>query len=315
MPDLKVVTNDSPSPLAQLITDYLTHCRARGLSPKTVRDHYGFALEKVFLPWCEREGIRDPADVTSRILDRYSTDLLENGGKRGPLSRESIRTFTSSVNYFLKWARREGEITHEAAAQVPKVPQKVLEILDRDELQRLEDSARNERDKLIVRLFADTGIRVGELLALRLSDLVERDRNHYLRIQGKGGKERLVPIPRIHRRLERYILRGRPGDGTSTRLFLASRRDRRTGDYEPLTKSGIEQLIRNVAELAEIGRRVHPHLLRHSYATWALNKGMNPILLAQLLGHSSLTMIQRTYSHQTPADAHELLARLLAEER
>jgi integrase len=53
-------------------------------------------------------------------------------------------------------------------------------------------------------------------------------------------------------------------------------------------------------------------MLRHSYATWALNDGMNPIMLAQVLGHSSLVMIQRNYAHSTPADAHEMLAKLLA---
>jgi integrase/recombinase XerD len=73
-------------------------------------------------------------------------------------------------------------------------------------------------------------------------------------------------------------------------------------------------VVRNVAELAGIRKRTYPHMLRHSYATWALNRGMNPIMLAQVLGHSSLVMIQRAYAHSTPADAHELLAKLLADE-
>lgn len=59
---------------------------------------------------------------------------------------------------------------------------------------------------------------------------------------------------------------------------------------------------------------MYPHLLRHSYATWALSQGMNPIMLANLLGHSSLAMIQRNYAHHTAADMHELLAKLLAGE-
>jgi len=71
-------------------------------------------------------------------------------------------------------------------------------------------------------------------------------------------------------------------------------------------------MVRNVAELAGIRKRTYPHLLRHSYATWALNRGMNPIMLAQVLGHSSLVMIQCTYAHSTPSDAHELMAKLLA---
>ena len=152
------------------------------------------------------------------------------------------------------------------------------------------------------------------MLTLRLNDVAEVERNHYLRVKGEGNKERLVPVPRLYRRIERYAQRARPTDTISDRLFLASRRSARTGEYEPLTKSGLEQMVRNLAEVAGIKKRVYPHLLRHSYATWALNCGMNSIMLAQLLGHSSLVMIQRTYAHHTAADTYELLAKVLGVE-
>jgi integrase/recombinase XerD len=209
----------------------------------------------------------------------------------------------------------------QAKAQVPSRPKRVIEVLSRDEIRQMEDSAKTERDKLLIRLFADTGLRVGEVLMLRCSDLVERDRNHYLRVVGrsygggaKGDRARLVPIPRLWKRLKRYADRGRPPGTDSDRVFLSLRRSQRSGDYEPLTKSGIEQMVRNVAELVGLKRRVYPHMLRHSYATWTLNRGMNPIMLAEVLGHSSLAMIQRNYAHQTPADAHELMARLLVDD-
>ncbi len=297
-----------------LVGDYLAHCRAKGLSPKTVRGSYGFVLKGVFLPWCAREGLTQPAELTPRALDRFTSELLEKGGRRGPLSRFSIASYVETVNWWLRWLAAEGETKTIAKAAVPRRPERVLDVLSREEVQLLEDAAGNERDKLMVRLLADTGTRVGELLALRITDLVERDRNHYIRVRGKGDKERLVPVPRLWRRLQRYVERSRPRDTTSDRIFLSQRRDRRTGDYEPLTNSGVEQLLRNLGEQARTGRRVYPHLLRHSYATWALNRGMNPIMLAQVLGHSSLVMIQRNYAHATPSDAHELMARLLAEE-
>src|SRR5205807_4939501 len=120
-----------------------------------------------------------------------------------------------------------------------------------------------ERDKLMVRLLGDAGLRVGELLGLRCDDLIERERNHYVRVRGKGDRERLVPIPKLWRRLRRYIDRGRPTELISDRIFVSLRRDRRTGEYEPLTKSGVEQMVRTVAVMAGIRRRVHPHLLRH----------------------------------------------------
>lgn len=314
MPDLKVVEPAPPSALEGLVEDYLAHCRAKGLSPKTIRDNYGFVLKTVFLPWCAREGLDKPSELTGRALDRFTSELLEKGGKRGPLSRFTIAGYVESVNWWLRWLAAEGELKVVAQGSVPRRPVRVLDVLSREEVQTLEDAAKTERDRLMIRLLADSGIRVGELLGLRTNDLVERDRNHYIRVRGKGDKERLVPIPRAWRRLQRYIERGRPKDTASDRIFLSQRRDRRTSDYEPLTKSGVEQLVRNLGEVAVIGKRVFPHMLRHSYATWALNRGMNPIMLAQVLGHSSLVMIQRNYSHQTPADAHELMARLLADE-
>src|SRR5215472_12845609 len=288
MPELRVVEPAKPTTLEGLVEDYLASCRARGLSPKTIRDNYGYALKSMFLPWAAGEGITEPDQITNRVLDRFTAHLLEHGGKRGPLSRHSVASFAESVNWWLRWLRAEGELKSEAAAQVPSRPKRVLDVLSREELQALEDAAKTERDKLMIRLMADTGMRVSELLGLRITDL--------------------------WRRLQRYVERGRPKDANSDRIFLSARRDRRTGDYEPLTKSGVEQMVRNVAELAGITKRTYPHMLRHSYATWALNRGMNPIMLAQVLGHSSLVMIQRTYAHSTPADAHELMAKLLAAE-
>jgi integrase/recombinase XerD len=121
----------------------------------------------------------------------------------------------------------------------------------------------------------------------------------------------LVPIsPTLARRLRRYAERGRP-DATSDRLFLTLRRGRASGQLDALTESAVEQMIRNLAETASIKKRVYPHLLRHSFATEYLRRGGNPILLQQILGHSSLAMITQTYQQLTLVDAHDELMRLL----
>ena len=183
-----------------------------------------------------------------------------------------------------------------------------------------------ERDKLIVRVLADTGLRLGELLALRPDDVRVEGGKHMLKIPGreragggrgawvggKGDKERLVPIsPSLARRLRRFADRSRP-EATSDRLFLTLRRGRASGQLDGLTESAVEQMIRNLAETAGIKKRVYPHLLRHSFATEYLRRGGNPILLQQILGHGSLTMITQTYQHLTVVDAHDELMRLLA---
>ncbi len=297
--------------LDQLIDEFLASARARGLSPKTLRE-YRFPLREVLVPYCERHGLTEPEQLTRAALDRLSTQLMDEGGKSGrPLSRHTIASYVRSINVFLSWAQSEGEAVA-ARAKAPKTTKRLIDVLSREEIAAMEDAAPTERDKLIVRVLADTGIRVGELVGLTVHDLIERDRTHYLRVGGKTG-ERMVPIPRLYRRLLRYAQRGRPREVPSDRLFISLRR-RPGGDYAPLTPSGVEQVIQELGASAGIAKRVYPHLLRHSYATWALTRGMNPIMLAHILGHTSLAMIQNVYSHLTPTDAYEAMVRTLAED-
>jgi integrase/recombinase XerD len=306
----------STTSLNALVEDYLADCRARGLSPKTLRDAYGYPLQKVLLPWCEGHGITVPGQLDARALNRFTSDLLEHGGRRGQLSRHTVNTYVRNVNLFLAWCRREGEIG-DVRAQAPKLPRRVIDVLTRDEIDRLEDVATAERDKVIVRLLGDTGIRASELLGLRSPDLVERGRDRFVRILGpsrgggaKGDRDRLVPVhPQLYRRLQR-LDRGRPDDAPGDWLFLARRRQP-GGVHERLTVSGLDQLIRGLGERAGIGKRVYPHLLRHSFATEMLNRGMDAITLSRILGHSSLAMIQRTYAHQNVADLSAALLRAL----
>jgi integrase/recombinase XerD len=309
MGNLAVVEPRAAPAVERLVEDYLTACRARGLSPKTVNHAYGYPLRHVFLPWCAREGIADPAMLNGRALDRLSAELLDAGGKKGQLSRWSVKTYLRSINGFLTWAKGEGEKV-DAKAQIPKTPRTLVDVLSREELQALEDAAPTERDKLIIRILADTGLRVGELCGLRVSDLIEMDRRPYLKVWGKGSRERLVPIPRLHRRLQKYVQRSRPQDSHSDRVFLSLRR-RPGGGYEPLTPSGIGQLLDTAAERAGITKRVYPHLLRHSFATWQLQRGTSTIALKDILGHSSLAMIANVYSHLSPQDAYEAIAKSL----
>lgn len=314
---MQKATTGQSTAIERTVEDYLAACRAKGLSPKTIKFSYGYPLRGVFLPWCADHGIDRISEVTTRWLEQFSTQLLEEGGKRGELSRNTVWTYVKAVRNLVAWAKAEGEKV-EAEARLPSLPRRLIEVLSREEVQRIEDVADSERDKLIVRVLADTGVRVGELIKLREGDLVERDRMHYLRVLGqsqgggaKGDRYRLVPIsPALARRIRRYADRSRPTDATSDRLFISRRRSR-SGGYDALTDSGVQQFIRDRAERAGIRKRVHPHLFRHSAATWMLQRGMNPLLVADVLGHSSLTMIQRVYAQLTSADAHKALMQVL----
>ncbi len=318
LPDLTVVKPSRPSALARLVDEYLADCAARGLSAKTVRMSYGYPLQQVFLPWAAEQGVGEPGQLTTALLNRLSTDLQGAGGKRGALSRASVWTYMKAIKRFIDWANdpKGGAVTIQATANLPKLPSRPeLEILTREEIQRIEDAADNQRDGLIVRLLADTGIRVGELVGLRTSDLVENGREHYIRVRGKTGPRQVPIMPALSRRLARYIERVRPGDAAGDRIFLSRRRSPRSGEYEALTESGVQQLVRELAEQAGIKKRVHPHLFRHSAATYMLQRGMDSLVVAQVLGHSSLAMIQRVYQHLSDSDRHAAMMAILRDER
>ena len=294
----------SSSALAETIEDYLADCRAAGLSIKTVEDNYGYALKVVFLPWATAAGATKVTDIDSSLLMRWQSSLLNDPGKRGkPVSRYTTQGWVKSLKTFLRWAKNHGELERVAEGRGVRPPRIVLDVLSREEIERLEAIAQTERDRLIVRILADTGIRASELLGLRVGDLTERDRQAFLLVRGKGNKQRLVPVPRLGPRIERFV-RGRDGE----RLFVALRR--RQGEKKPLTLSGLQKLIRSLGREAGIKKKVHPHGFRHAFATYALSRGMNPIQLADILGHTSLVMIQRNYSHLSSRDAHDAAARI-----
>lgn len=271
----------------------------------------------MFLPFCARQGVTEPHQVTSRLLDQLGAELREKGGARGQLSPHSIHAYLRPVNSFLGWAQKEGEMEASVRVPTPKLPKKQLVVLEREEIQAMEDVARTERDKLIIRVLADTGMRLDELLTMDTDSVLEQPGTrgrYYIRVKGKGSTERDVPImPAVFRRLQRYITKGRPTAADTDRIWIALRRSRK-GGYEPLASSGVQQMIRLTSKEAGIEKRTHPHLLRHSYATMALRKGMNPVQLADILGHNTLTMIQAVYAHLTPVDAYEAQAKIFEDE-
>ncbi len=312
MANLHLVEPAEPTPLSRSVEEYLTACRARGLAPGTIVQ-LSYSLRQVFLPWAAREKLTSPSELAPRALERLSAELLTEGGRRGPLSRQTVSTYLRAVNLCLKWARAEGEpVPERAVAPLPRLPKTLPEVLSREQIAALEAACVTERDRLLIRLLADTGLRNSELIGLRTGDLIQRTRGSFLRVRGKADRERQVPVmPRLASRVERYATKTRPADPGTDRLFVSLRHSARTGAYEPLTPSGLQQVVRAAALRAGIRQRVHPHLFRHSFVTWALAKGVNPVQLAEVVGHTSLAMIQQVYSHLSPSDAYDAMSAVL----
>jgi site-specific recombinase XerD len=313
-PKLKIVEH-RPSGLQRLVADYLAHQRSRGLSAHTA-DLTANVIEHAFLPWCAKEGLTMPEQLTQPVLDRWATYLLEDHRTpRGkPLARESVRTYLRTLGSFVRWAQEsDAAIGAKVKTHQPMAEHKLMETLTRDEIQKMEDVASLERDKLMIRLLADTGIRLGELLGLRHGDLAEQGRERYIKVRGKGKRERLVPLqPSLYGRLRKYAERGRQAN--TERIFVTTRRSPKSGDFEPLAGRSVQNTIKWIAKDAGIERAVHPHLFRHSYATWALRRGMNPLQLQQILGHANLSMISTVYSHLTATDAYTAMMALMRAE-
>lgn len=209
--------------------------------------------------------------------------------------------------------RRDGAMVSQAKPQMPKLPHRQLTVLTREQIRAMEDATPAERDRLIIRLLADTGLRLSELLGLTTSDLIEQGRDRFIKVHGKGARDRMVPLqPALFVRLRRYIDRQRPEEARSDRVFLALRHSRVTGEYEPLGPRAVQELTLVAARSVGItDRPVNPHAFRHAFATNCLRRGMNPIQLQNILGHSTLEMIVGVYSHLAPNDAADALMRVL----
>jgi integrase/recombinase XerC len=296
------------SPLESLAQDYIEDRRAAGLSVRSVEGDIRVRLERIFLPWCRDNGVTDPEELDQRTINRFSTHLLDEGGAKGqPLSPHSVAAYMKTTNAFLNWLREHADRKPAGRGHKPKLPKREVELLTDAEVKAMIRKA-SGRDALIVQLLAESGIRVGELVGLRVNDLVEHDvvllngtREHQkgIRVIGKGNVERFVPIPPdLHQRL-RGLARTRPLDARGSNLFVAERRSSRSGYHEPLTVSGVQQLVRWLGRNA-IGRPVHPHLFRHTYISKLVRKGVDTTVIRRYVGHSSSVLIDQVYGHMRP---------------
>jgi integrase len=282
---LSVVPTEPPSKLQEAGHAWLAHLRAEGRSVKTLYDRERNLFAIVF-PHLAQLGVSAPAQITSRILDQLAVALSEGG--RTPAT---VGTYMRDVKSFLRWLTAEGDL--EKTPAIPRVSQPLRhpEVLTEPEYKHLVAVAERQhpRDVLIVRVMGEAGLRASEVTALREQDLLELPGGRYqLRVIGKGNKERLVSLPPDLGRELRRFLRRRPGSG---RIFLS--RVRAHGAYQPLDRNALTHMIERLGQTAEIAKPVHPHVLRHTFATRAAARGVDPLMLADQLGHTTLTMVRR----------------------
>jgi integrase/recombinase XerD len=307
-----VIEGKRSSALVELVEEYLS---SDPTWSRRTRDQYAYNLTKVFLPWAQNADITRPDQLDERALSALHRHLAER------LKPSSLHSYLRSVNQMLNWARKRGEVG-EAKAKLPQLKRQVIEVLTSKEVDRLEGACGLERDKLLVRLMADCGLRLNEALHLRPGDLIRQGRSYLLHIRAadrggaaKGGNERLVPCtpPSLFERLKKYADHGRRSEATTQRIFTTDRRHS-DGTYSALEPRTVQNMVRSAAERAGIEKRVHPHLLRHSYATNMLDRGINPVVLQGNLGHADLDMIAKVYSHLTAGQRFEASMKAMLQE-
>lgn len=295
--------------LATQVEDYLIHCRLRGVRPSTIKHSYGYSLRAVLLPWCQKEGITSVAAIDQRTLERFAAYIRDRPMRDGtPLSENTVKTYHKAANQLLKWYGDE----HAAIAPkvtLRKVPGRTVDTLERDDIALLERTAATERDRVIIQLLADTGMRPGELISITKRDLRRIGPRHYVRIGGKAD-ERDVPITLdMYDRLRR-LARG----GDDDPVFVGLRRDRRTGEREALTVPGVRQMVGAVAIDAGLRRVVNPSVFRHSACRWLLITGQSTVVVEKIMGHGSEAMIREHYNSLGSDDAHDRLMEVLRAE-
>ena len=277
------------------IEAFLAVSRAR-LAPRTVENYRRDLLQAA--------GALDQplATADTEALERYLAGLRSDGLAPSTIARRLAALRSFFRHQTLIGARPDNPV---AAITPPRRIQHVPRTLSASEAERLVEAARGTtpralRDAALVELLYGAGLRVSEAVGLEKNaiDLDER----FVRCFGKGSKERIVPIGRqAAEALRRYLARGRPFLDRRHRpeLFLNARGG-------PLTRAGAFLILRRLAAEAGLDpKRVHPHLLRHSFATHLLEGGADLRSVQEMLGHANLATTE-LYTHVTDRRRREL---------
>ena len=232
-------------------------------------------------------------DVKLSHLETFAATIHEFG-----VSASSQARILSGVRSFFRFLVLDGELKDDPAEllESPAIGEHLPEVLSTEEVDRMERSIdlskwEGQRNRAIIEVLFSCGLRVSELVSLRFSDISVKDK--FLRIVGKGNKERLVPISdaALHEiqlwLLDRNLMKVKPGEDQY--VFL-----NRRGAH--LTRTMILIMIKNVAKDAGINKTVSPHTLRHSFATALLKGGANLRAIQEMLGHENIKTTQ-IYTH------------------
>lgn len=278
--------------LAAQIQNYLDELRRQNASAHTVRN-YASDLEQ-FLAYFTIAGQPEPAieQFDTLAIREWLGHLYEQ-----QLTAVSMRRKLAAVRSFFKYLLREGLIDKNVARLVrtPKAPKTLPSVMTAEQTNALVDGIIPAADKLerpypardlaIFELLYGCGLRISELVGLNLDDFDFHER--WIRVRGKGKKERQVPYAgKASAALDHYISQRQPAPGNEQPLFLNHRGTR-------LTDRGARGIVNFYARFVAADSSIHPHSLRHAYATHLLSDGADLRSIQELLGHARLSTTQK----------------------
>lgn len=254
----------------------------RGLSPNTANS---YAVDLGHLcTWMESRGLT-PSDIIPEHLHELICELSDMG-----LGASSLCRFISGIRGYFRFLQQRGVISADPSAliEMPRAGRQLPDVLSVEEIDAMVDAidtskAEALRNRAIVETLYGSGVRVSELTGLRLSRLSLAE--GYVLVEGKGSKQRLVPLSPVSATLiEEYLeqrIRGPVKPDSSDIIFL----NRRGG---AMSRVMVFYIIRDLAKSVGITRPVSPHTLRHSFATHLLEGGANLRAIQEMLGHESI---------------------------
>lgn len=293
--------------MKQFLKEYLTILRfEKNLSDNTVNSYENDIMK--LLEFLNISGITDFNDVKPRTLNEYFLDRKDIGVTSATTARyrSAIKGFFTYlfVNNYIENNPAENLSSTKLMRDLPIVLSfaEVDKILDAPDV----ESRLGLRDKAILELFYASGLRVSELINLKIGDLLFKD--EVIRVFGKGSKERIVPVgtSAVHW-ITRYLVNARPLLEVKTKshniIFLNNRGGK-------LSRMGIWKIVDRYTQEADIKKAVHPHTFRHSFATHLLEGGADLRAVQEMLGHADIsttqiyTHIDREYIKQVHRDFH-----------
>lgn len=276
----------------ELVDQYLHYILVeKGLAPKTISAYSRDIIR--FLSYLKLCGISHPQNTDAGIILKYLINLRDQG-----LGTSSRARHLVTIRGFYKFLVQEKILTknHAKLVDLPKRHVKLPDVLSVDEIRKLMDAPGSKtpvgkRDTAMLELLYAAGLRVSELISIKMLDV--NLEGCFVRVRGKGSKERVVPFGSYAKtRIEVYLKTARPmllKDSISAYMFIA-----RAG--KPLTRQGFWKLLKKYALKSGSRKRITPHTLRHSFATHLLEGGADLRTVQVMLGHVDISTTQ-IYTH------------------